>query len=395
MKTIDQVNLLGKTVFVRIDVNCPVGKNLKIEKSERISAHAKTIRELSKKGAKVVILAHQGRKGDYDCISLKQHSILLSKEAKLKIKFVDDIIGQKAKSAISSLKNGEVLLLENVRFLDDETIYKTIEENASALIVKELSPYCDYFILDAFSVAHRPHASVVGFYQKEVLAGPVIKQELDALNKLKNPKKPAVFIFGGAKPEDSIEILEHLLTKGKISYALTCGVLGELFILASGKELGATIEYFKEKGVLNYLSSAKELLLMFGKKILFPKDVAIEVNKKRQEIPISALPCEHMIIDIGSKTISQYIKKISSAKTIMINGPAGIYEQKTAEKGTKALLDAISHSKGFSVIGGGHTISALAKFKISKKKIGYVSLSGKAFIEFLSGKELPGVKILE
>lgn len=395
MLTLDSYNFKGKTAFVRVDLNSPVDeKTLAVEPGERISGHALTIRELSDKGAKVVVLAHQGRKGDYDCISLSQHALLLGAEVKKPVKFVADVCGEKAKAAISSLKEGEILLLENVRFLDDETKYKTIEDNAKATLVKELSPFCDVFVLDAFSVSHRAQASVVGFYKKPVVAGRIMQKEIEALNKLRSPARPAAFIFGGAKPDDSIGIMEKWLSEGKIDYALTCGVLGELMILASGKELGKTLEYLKENKATEYLPKAKELLDTYKGKILFPQDVALDDNGKRKEAPISSLPSQLSILDIGKKTVEQYSKTITSAKTVMVNGPAGVYEQEEFSYGTKMLLKAVENSKAFSVMGGGHTLSALDKFSINKGKLGYISLAGKAFIEYLSGNELPGVKIL-
>lgn len=395
MQTLDTYNFKGKTAFVRVDLNCPVDeKTLAVEKSERIAGHAKTIAELSGRGAKVVVLAHQGRKGDYDCISLSQHSLLLGDEAKKPVKFVDDVCGAKAKSAIKSLKAGEILLLDNVRFLGDETAYKTIEENEKATIVTELSPLCDVFVLDAFSASHRAQASIVGFHKKPVVAGRVMQCEIEALDKLRNPSRPAVFIFGGAKPDDSIAILSQWLEEGKVDYALTCGVLGELFILASGRELGKTLEFFKENKITEHLPAAKELLAKYDGKILFPEDVAIDSGGKRKEIGIDSLPSQGMICDIGKKTAERYSKLLSGAATVMVNGPAGMYEKKEFEYGTKTLLLAIEKGKSFSVMGGGHTLSALERFKIDKSKLGYVSLAGKALIEYLSGEELPGVKIL-
>ena len=396
MLTLDSYNFKGKTAFVRVDLNSPVDeKTLLVEKGERISGHAQTVRELSDKGARVVVLAHQGRKGDYDCISLSQHALLLGSEVKKPVKFVDDVCGKKAKDAIRALSEGDILLLDNVRFLDDETKYKTIEENAKATLVKELSPYCDVFVLDAFSAAHRAQASIVGFYKKPVVAGRVMERELNALNKLKEPARPAVFIFGGAKPDDSIGILEHFLSEGKVDCVLSCGVLGELFILASGRELGKTLEYLREKKVLEHLPKARELLDKYPGKILFPQDVAVDAAGKRKEIPIASLPSKDSIMDIGKKTAEEYSRRIASAKTIMMNGPAGVYENDEFSYGTRAILKAIEGSKSFSVFGGGHTLSALDKFKINRKKLGYVSLAGKALIEYLSGEELPGVKIIE
>ena len=396
MLTLDNYSFKGKTAFVRVDLNSPVDeKTLAVEKGERISGHAQTVRELSDLGARVVVLAHQGRKGDYDCISLSQHALLLGSEVKKPVKFVDDVCGQKAKDTIRAMKDGDILLLDNVRFLDDETKYKTIEENAKATLVKELSPYCDVFVLDAFSASHRAQASIVGFCKKPVVAGRVMERELNALNKLKEPAHPAVFIFGGAKPDDSIVIMENWLSEGKIDCALTCGVLGELFILASGIELGKTLDFLKEKKAIGYLPQARGLLEKYKGKILFPSDVAVGEAGARKELGISALPSQHSIMDIGKKTVKEYEAKIAGAKTVMMNGPAGVYEKPEFEYGTKALLKAIEASKAFSVFGGGHTLSALDKFKIDKSKLGYVSLAGKALIEYLSGEELPGVKIVE
>ncbi|MFA6328317.1 MAG: phosphoglycerate kinase [Candidatus Micrarchaeia archaeon] len=396
MLTLDNYNFKGKTAFVRVDLNSPVDeKTLAVEKGERISGHAQTVRELSDLGARVVVLAHQGRKGDYDCISLSQHALLLGSEVKKPVAFVDDVCGKKAKDAIRALKPGGILLLDNVRFLDDEAKYKTIEENANATLVKELSPYCDVFVLDAFSASHRAQASIVGFYKKPVVAGRVMERELAALNKLREPAHPAVFIFGGAKPDDSIGIMENWLSEGKIDCALTCGVLGNLFVLASGKELGKTLDFLKEKKAIAYLPKARELLEKYPGKILFPQDIAVDEAGRRKEIPISSLPSKSGIMDIGKKTAAEYSKRISSAKTVMMNGPAGVYEKPEFEYGTRTLLKAIEASKAFSVFGGGHTLSALDKFQISKAKLGYVSLAGKALIEYLSGEELPGVKIVE
>jgi phosphoglycerate kinase len=410
MKTLDDFDFSGKTTFVRVDLNCPVDeKTLKVEASPRIAGHAQTVRELSDRGAKIVVLAHQGRKGDYDCISLSQHSLLLGNEvAKAKsgksaspasahpaVKFVDDVCGEKAKSAIKSLAASDILLIDNVRFLDDETKYKTIEENEKATIVRELSSLCDIFVLDAFSASHRAQASIVGFHKKPTCAGRVMQRELEALQKLaSSSSRPAVFIFGGAKPDDSIGILSQWLSEGKIDHALTCGVLGELFILASGRELGKTLDFLKETKATEYLPTAKELLAKYNGKIHFPQDVAVDAGGKRKEQTIASLPSQDSILDIGEKTAKEYSQLIEGAATVMMNGPAGVYEKEGFAYGTKELLKSIEKSKAFSVMGGGHTISAIEKFKINKKKLGYVSLAGKALIECLSGEELPGVKIL-
>ncbi len=393
MLTLDDFDFNGKTVFVRPDLNCPFDeKTGKIEKSERVAAHAKTIAELAGKNAKVAVFAHQGRKGDPDFLHLAQHARLLSEEmGNTPVLFVDDVCGEKAKSAIKSLQNGQILLLDNVRFLDDETTY---EKTGQAQIISSLSGMYDYFVLDAFSVAHRAHASVVGFTEKPVIAGRVLQSELEALSKFKKPKKPFIAIFGGAKADDSILIMESWLASNKVSKILVGGVAGSLFILASGVELGASLEFMKEKKAIDFLPKAKELIQKYQKKIVFPKDVIVDKKGEARRKTTGSLPSRYPIVDIGPKTAAKYSKLISKAKTILINGPLGVYEQEQFASGTRAILSAITSSYAFSLAGGGHTLSAIDKFS-SRSKFGYVSLSGKALIEYLAGQKLPGVELVE
>jgi len=400
MNTLDNVEVKGKRVFVRIDMNSPYDEaTKKIEPSERIKAHAETIRELAKKGAKVIVLAHQGRKGDVDCISLEQHAQALEKFVKRKVTFVDDIVGEKAKRAISSMRDGWIVVLDNVRFLDDETKYKTAEEYSQSTLVKELGPLCDLFVLDAFSVAHRAQASVVGLGLKGgAVAGRVMQRELEALDKVSNPAHPVVFVMGGAKPDDSIVTLEKWLSEGKVDTALTGGVLGSIMVAAKGKKLGASDKYLEDKKLVEFIPKAKELLEKYGDKIAIPKDVAVEIDGKRQDISIRKLPSDGPILDIGKRTTTTYKKIVLGAKTIVVNGPMGVYEKEEFEYGTKKVFKAIekaSKAGAFSLLGGGHTISALAKFKIRQKNLGYVSLAGKALIAYLNGDKLPGVEMLK
>ncbi len=396
MKTLSDYDFKGKRVFVRPDLNCPYDeKTGKIEKSLRIIEHAKsTIRELSEKGAKVILLAHQGRRGDPDCISLKQHVKFLEEEIGKQVLFVPDTCGDKAKQAISSLKNGQILLLENVRFLEDETKYKTIPEYAGSTLAKNLLPLCDAFVLDGFSVSHRAQASVVGFSSKPTFAGRVMEKELNALSKVKNPVHPCTFILGGAKPEDSISLLEYWLSSGKMDNALCGGILGSMLILSSGKSLGKTEDFLKEKGCLQYIPKLQELLKKYPGKIKFPQDIAYSQNGKRKECGIEKLPVQGEIFDIGKKTQEEFAGLINSSKTAVINGPVGVYEREEFCQGTKAVLQAIANSGSFSLAGGGHTLSAIGKFRINKKKFSYISLAGKALIDYLSGHKLPGVEVL-
>ena len=395
---LDDLDVSDKTVLIRVDVNTPYDeKKKRIIDSERIKEHAKSIRELIDKKAKVVVLAHQGRKGNPDFIHLDQHAELLSKHAGKKIKFINDIIGKKAREAIKSLKEGEAILLDNVRFLKDETEKKSIEEHSNSRIVKALSPLADYFILDGFSVAHRAHASVIGF--SEVLpsaAGRVMEKEVNSLSEALTLRGVTIFILGGAKPDDCLAIMENLLKKKLNIKFLIGGLLAQVFLLTKGFKIGDESESFlKKKGYLNLIRKAKKLMQNHSRKIILPDDLAYELRGKRKEILVKDLPVDGLIMDIGKNTIKKYKKLIKKAKCIVFKGTLGVYEKPEFIQGTENILKAITKTKAFSLIGGGDTGEAVDKLKIPRKKFSYVSLAGGAFISFLSGEKLPGIEALK
>lgn len=396
--TLDDVEVKDKTVLVRVDINVPYDSaSGKIQDSERVREHAKTIKELSKNGAKVVVLAHQGRKGDSDFIHLNQHAKLLEKYVGKKIQYVEDVAEKKAVEKIKSLKPGEILLLDNVRFLDDETEEKSPKEHANSQIVKKLAPLADVFVNDAFSAAHRSHASVVGF--TEVLpsyAGRVMEKEIIASSKALKPKHPTVYVFGGAKPEDCLAIMKFMFEKKTLDSALTCGTVGELFLLAMGYNLGkGTMEFLEKKSIDKLVGDAKMLLDKYGKKIIVPIDVAIEYNGKRKELSVDELPVADQLLDIGHETAKKYGNVFKKAKTIVVKGPTGVYEKPEFAIGTKMILENIAKAKAFSLICGGDTTVAMEKLKINKKKFSYVSIAGGALITYLSGKPMPGIEALK
>ncbi|MCM8830709.1 MAG: phosphoglycerate kinase [Candidatus Omnitrophica bacterium] len=391
-KTMDDINFENKCVFIRVDLNTTI-KNNKPLLSPRIKEHTLTIAELALKKAKVVVLAHQGRKAQQDFIGLEGHAKLLKKElkkinSKLDVKFVDDVCGQKAIENIKNLKIGEILLLQNTRFLDCETDF---EKTAKCQIVDNLEPLCDIFVLDALSVAHRAHASVIGFKKPLKVAGRVLEKELKALEKFQNENnKPKVLILGGAKIKDSASILEFWLKNNKADYILIGGLIGVVMLVASGKKIPQKIEL--EDGILEKL---QKLYSQYKDKIILAEDVLLNTKPKPKALRLDKL--ESMsgeIYDIGPKTIEKFSKIILGSKSIIFNGPMGVYEKKGFEKGTKKILQAILKSKGFSIIGGGNSTDAIEKLKLKKEKFGYVSLSGKAFIEYLTEGTLPGIEYL-
>jgi phosphoglycerate kinase len=397
--TLDDVNVRDKVALVRVDFNSPVDpQTKKVLDDTRIRAHGETtIKELVQKGAKVVILAHQGRPGDPDFIPLNQHAEILGKVLGKPVKYVDDLYGEKAKKAIKEMKSGEVLVLGNTRTFAEEQKTKTPEEHAKSEFIKNLAPLADLFVNDAFSTAHRSHASVVGFTAVlPSVAGRVMERELKALSKvLESPEKPCVFILGGAKADDSLKISTYVLKNGIADYVLTGGVTSQLFLVATGVDLGKpNVEFLEKQKVMDLIPGIKDLMSSYQGKVKVPVDVAVEVDGKRKEVSAKKLPTEYPIYDIGTETIKQYSQIIGKSKSIVISGPPGVYEKKEFLKGTKGILEAIAASKAFSLVGGGHTVAAVAELGLSDK-MSYISTAGGALIEFLMGEKLPGVAALE
>jgi phosphoglycerate kinase len=398
--TLDDVDVKDKTVLLRIDINVPYDeKTGKISDSDRLRDHAKTVRELSDKGAKLVVLAHQGRAGDPDFIHLDQHAKLLEEHVGKEITFVDDIIGEKAKNKIKSLGSGQILLLDNVRFLEDETAEKTPEEHAKSQIVRNLAPLADIFVNDAFSVAHRSQASVVGFTPLIIsCAGRNMVSEVGPLEGIFATMKMSkydTFIVGGAKPNEPLDVASHVLRDGTVEKVLTGGIVGQLFLMAKGIELGAPGEFIRKKGWDEFLPQAEELISKHGDKIETPVDLAIDYNGVRKEIKVEELPTDYDVYDIGNKTIEKYSKIIKESITIGVKGPLGRYEDERFGLGTKKILEAVGESHAISLIGGGHTLNAVELYNVDKTKFTHVSLGGGSLITFLSGKPMPAIEALK
>jgi len=397
--TMDDFEFEGKVVLVRVDFNSPVDpQTKKILDDTRIRVHAETtLKELVRKGAKIVILAHQGRPGSPDFIPLEQHAGILAKILGTPVEYVDDLFGEGANGAIRALKKGKVLVLKNVRTYPDEEKKGSPEEHAKSEFIQKLAPLADIFISDAFAAAHRPHASIVGFtVVLPSAAGRVMERELKALNRVMEvPEKPCIYVFGGAKADDSLKISRHVLTNRIADRVLTGGVIGHLFLAARGFNLGKpNIELLEKEGVMGLVPGIRKLMEAYPGKIEVPIDLAVEVNGKRKEITVDELPISHPICDIGKGTIKKYDEILRGAKSIVVSGPMGVYENREFLLGTKRTFEAVASSKAFSLIGGGHTVAATKEFGLTDR-ISYVSTAGGALIEFLMGEQLPGVVALE
>jgi len=400
--TLSDFSFKGKTVILRIDAQTDLIKGKPII-SERMIAHSKkTIKPLLQKGAKLVILVHQGKKpGTNKYCELQQHAQMLSTIVGKKITYVHDIYGKKAVAAIHSLKDGQAILLRNVRcgiFVKEEKAKKIAAQHAKSKLVMTLQPLADYFVSDAFSAAHRSHASVIGFTGIPNIAGSVMQEEIDHnIQAAHHSKKPYVAVLGGAKVHDYIHFITRTLASGRVSMVLGTGLVGELMLLGKGYDLGQTTGFLEKKELLDLIPTFKKLIKKYPKKLIAPIDLAFNFNGKRSELGIKHLPSKYVAFDIGTKTAEMYAQKIMKAKTIYMKGPPGMFENPHFAKGSKIIVKAITSAtkKGaFSLCGGGESIEVIRKFA-SLKAMSYVSLSGGALISFLAGDKLPGLVALE
>lgn len=394
--TMDDFDFEGKTVLLRVDVNSPVDPlSGELLDDTRMVLHSKTISELSDMGAKVVILAHQSRPGKSDFTTLKQHALSLSNIISKDVQYVDSIFSSEALNIISNMVNGEIVLLENVRFFSEEMPKLSAEEQANSVLVQKLYPLADYFVNDAFATAHRSQTSIIGFSQVlPSIAGRVMELELNSLfGILDNAQEPRVYVLGGIKADDSINVMANALRSNQADYILTTGLVANIFLVAKGVNLQEyNLNFIKERGYVDYIDFAKGLLDEFEDKIILPVDLAILEDDSRVEYDVDEIP-NLPIYDIGSKTIELYKEKILGAKTLFANGPAGVFEKDGFNIGTEDLLNAIAQSNGFSIIGGGHLAAAASSMDLDDD-VTHISSGGGASINLIAGEELPAVKAL-
>ncbi len=394
--TIDDLEVEGKTVLVRVDINSPVDPltGLLLDDT-RIRLHAETIAELANKGAKTVIIAHQSRPGKKDFTTLEQHAEALSNLLDRPVSYVDDIFGSNAREAIGGLHSGDILLLENVRFYSEEILQREPPQQAETHMVKLLSPLADYFINDAFAAAHRSQPSLVGFaVNLPSAAGRVMERELTALySAVSNVERPCVYILGGVKVDDSIMVMENALEAGSADYILTTGLVANIFLWGGGVNIRKHNQNFiKDRDYCVYVKKAQELCKKFKDQILVPTDLAVCKDDKRLEYPVDQLP-NLPIFDLGTETTTEYARVIRNARTIFANGPAGVFEKEGFNQGTEDILNAISSSPGFSIIGGGHLAAAANQMGLGG--ISHISSGGGASISLIAGERLPAVEVLK
>ncbi|MBQ3109052.1 MAG: phosphoglycerate kinase [Clostridia bacterium] len=404
INTIDEFELKGKTVLCRVDMNQPVDHATGTLKNiTRIKACAPTIRELSDKGAKVVLMAHQGSDIEYkNFYTTRPHAAVLAELLDRPVKFVEDVCGPTAKAEISALKEGEILLLDNVRFQSEEqTLFEmklclTHEQQAKTQVVRNLAPLGDLYVCDAFAAAHRDQPTLCGFEQLMPSAmGRLFEKEYCVISELmESPARPAVFVLGGAKISDAFLMMETVLSGGAADKVLTGGLVGQILLAAKGENIGSgSLDFIYKSNYSEYIEKAKGIYEKHADKIVLPVDLAYLEDGKRCECKVGAVPEHISVMDVGSETAKLYADIVLSAKTVFVNGPIGVFEKELTELGTKTLWEALGATEAYTVVGGGDSITATAKYG-QTDNISYICTGGGALIRFLTGEELPVVKAL-
>lgn len=389
-KTIEDIDVTGKRVLVRVDFNVPMDENKNITDDTRIRAALPTIEYLINKNAKVILVSHLGRpKGQFnEKYSLKPVAARLSQLLGKDVIMANDVIGEDAKAKAAALQNGQVLLLENVRFHAEE-------EKNDPDFSKQLASLAEVYVNDAFGTAHRAHASTAGVADYlPAVAGYLIKKELDVMGKaLEDPERPFVAILGGAKVSDKIGVITNLLDK--VDTLIIGGAMCFTFFKAKGYEVGKSlVEEDKVELAKDMMKQAESK----GVKFLLPVDVVVarefKADAEHWTVDSDKIPSDVMGLDIGQKTIDLFSKEIISAKTVVWNGPMGVFEMPAFAVGTKAIAEAMSKCNGTTIIGGGDSAAAVEQLGYADKMT-HISTGGGASLEFLEGKELPGVAVLQ
>tara|TARA_B100000459_G_scaffold140747_1_gene100034 strand:- start:2386 stop:3648 length:1263 start_codon:yes stop_codon:yes gene_type:complete len=398
--TLDNVNVDGKTVLVRIDINSPLDPSTKAFLDDtRIRAILPTINRLSK--AKTVLIAHQSRPGKNDFTSTLGHARELGRLLGRPIKWVQDIHGEKAMKAIEEMKDGDILMLNNIR-MDPEEIGSKGDSLAlsETKLVQDLASVADVFVNDAFACAHRNTPSIVGFARHlPCVAGELMAHEIRQLDHaLDSPARPCIAVLGGIKVDDSIDVAINMLNNTIADEVWLTGGVANLAIHLSGYDIGeGNVEFLKNELKESWsttVDSAKSLLETYSGKIILPVDVAANVEGNRIDLKIDELPIHAPLFDLGLQSIRALSTRIKEAGTIILNGPAGVFELPDFALGTVEMLSACAETEGYALMGGGHTATLVSKRGIGHK-MGHVSTGGGACLDYIAGRRLPGIHALE
>jgi len=389
--TLDDFDLKGKTVFLRVDMNCPIDpETLEILGTKRIEETIETLEAL--KDAKVVVASHQGRVGNNDYTGMDKHAKVLEKLMNRKIKYVEDVIGKAAQDAIKNLEDGDILVLDNLRLCAEENYEFSPENAAKTIMVSRLSKLFDLCVLDSFPSAHRSHPSIIGFAQVlPACAGKIVEREVKNLDEIMTvAKAPHVIVLGGSKVPDRLEAIKLLIENGRADHVLLTGLIGNVFMRAQAR-IKSSLGIKREEEVV---AKAHALIGEYPDVFATPVDIAIDKDGERVEMDVREMGKGDKIFDLGPKTIEYYSKLISGAGTVFISGPAGFFEKENFSYGTKALLNSVANSMATTIVSGGHLTTALKQQGLVDK-INHISTAGGALVLYLTGEKLPMIKALE
>jgi len=393
--TIRDLGAEGKTVLLRLDLNSPIdpASNLILD-DKRFREHLPTIHALDK--SKVVIITHQSRPGKKDFTTLEAHAEKLEQLLGKPVTYVDSIFGRHAREAVHRMKPGEVVMLENVRFNAEENLTLKPDEAKKTHLIKKLSTLGDVFVNDAFGTAHRSQPTVVGLPMAMRSAGGLLmEKEVFTLSKVfSGAPRPVCMVLGGTKVDDSIDVARNVLDKGIADQVIVIGVVANVFLIAAGYDIGkpstqliAQLKYQPE------IEKAQEILAKYKDRVIMPQTVAVRENNHRREYPITKIPEDCPVLDIGMDAIHDMVGVLKKSGTVVFNGPAGLFEESDFATGTYEMIKAAS-KVDFSVVGGGHTAAVIEKMGLDGD-FTHISTGGGACIEFLTGKVLPAVDALE
>jgi len=389
--TLDDFDLKGKTIFLRVDMNCPIDPNtMEISGTRRIEEASETINAI--KDAKLVVATHQGRVGNKDYTGMGKHALVLEKILKRKIKYVEDVIGSAAQNEIKNMQDGDILLLDNLRLCAEENYEFSPASASKTIMVQRLQKLFDLCVLDSFPSAHRSHPSIVGFaHVLPACAGKIVEREIKKLDEIITvAKAPHVIVLGGSKVADRLESIKMLIKKGRADHVLLTGLIGNVFMRAQAR-IKAPLGIKREEEIV---AKAHSLIGEYPDVFSTPVDVAIDKDGRRVDIDVRDLNKEDTIYDIGPKTVEHYNRLISGAGTVFVSGPPGYFEKEEFSLGTKGILEAVANSMATTIVSGGHLTSALKRYGLADK-INHISTAGGALVLYLTGETLPMIQVLE
>jgi len=389
--TLDDFDTKGKTIFLRVDMNCPIDPvTMKIIETSRIRESTESLKDLE--DGKVIIASHQGRVGNKDYTGMEDHARVLEQILGRKIKYVEDVIGTEAQREIKNMKDGDIILLDNLRLCAEENYEFSPADASKTIMVNRLAKLFDLCVLDSFPSSHRSHPSIIGFaHVLPSCAGRLVEREVKKLDEILTVTKgPHVVVLGGSKVDDRLEAIKELIQNGRADQVLLTGVIANVFLRAQGR-IKFPLGIKREEEVV---TKAHSLIGEYPDVFSMPVDIAVDRNGKRVEIDVRELDKGEQILDLGPKSVEYYLKSIQSAGTVFMSGPPGFFENENFKYGTEALLNGVANSFATTIVSGGHLTAALKRYGLADK-INHISTAGGALVLYLTGAKLPMIQVLE